>query len=1255
MNFINPPLTSRCKRYSLGLIAGIAGLLGTNFPANAQTISYNFNDATLQGWNNRVWDLAQNDGAGGWVDLAPNATTLPASINGGAIQPPSGENGLFVPGNGAVWVSGQTDNHLNTLWLRSPRFYLTDSGDLTVQMSRGTAIDADPASESVIPHAAITGGGWRGVALRRTSDGVFLLTKPRTGANGDEFRTVTFTAAELEPYVGETCTLELINSGRGGWGWVVMDNVSIPGTDIEPPAPTDIAVTTGATSILLTWPATPRAVSYTVQRTTTSGENYEEIGSTSATEFMDKDLQEGTEYFYRVIAVNLGGESPPSEDASGTPAGGVQSAAKDMLTFNFGNFGNAVITGNTINKYLPATTDPSSVKPTFTSSLFASVSPASGTLMDISTPQTYTVTAEDGSTRNYTVNVFLVSNLTYDFTGGLQGWTQIWPTPPGVLWENNALGSGHDAGETRFARSPAFYLVDSGPLTFFLDGGQSPLAAPNFGPSDIPELAIDAGGFAGVALRDVASDSYVLSRRRTGNGGGFQQFQFTAAELAPYANDGRQYTLDYIDYNKGGWGWTYLDNVSIPGVLQEPGTEALITAIRIAPLSVSSIQGTEITVTVPYGTDVTAVAPAISISPQAGISPPATTVRDFSTPQTYEVTSGDTQITETFTVTVVIGGGINVKTFDDIFGASYLAPISNLQAQTPSATAVQLADIFYGNFAASLPGITANETFSVIWEGWMDVSKDGPGIYTFGTQSDDGSMLYLDLNGDGDFDDIGELVVNNNGDHGYDIRTGSVYLPMDSVRFIIGYYEASGGEGMDARFKKGSGHGFDDLARIGGMSGHFLPVEPPANPASAALWYLAYADVPATADGDQLLLSVPVGSDITSLDPVFNVSPGAVSTPPSGTVRDFTTPQTYSVTSEDGSVTREYTVTVYQRLNFDFNNGSLQGWHNRVWDLAANGGAGGWIGLAPNATSLPSTVNGGVIQPPSGDNGLFVPGNGAVWVSGQTDFHLNTLWLRSPAFYLSAATDLTVQMAMGTAIAADPVNESEISHLAATESGWRGVALRRISDGAFVLTKPRTGANGGDFRTVTFTAEELAPFEGVACTLELINSGRGGWGWVVMDNVAIPTNGLVPLSPFDSWLAAYPSVVGAASALGADPDGDGISNLEEYAFGTDPTLGDVAAISFSFGSVNTYGQPFLDSSDGYALVYGRRLDYVALGLTYTAQFSADLVEWVDDATEPAVLAADSEFEAVRVGYPATIPTANGDLAPRFARVKITLD
>ncbi|MCE9608600.1 MAG: autotransporter-associated beta strand repeat-containing protein [Chthoniobacter sp.] len=56
-------------------------------------------------------------------------------------------------------------------------------------------------------------------------------------------------------------------------------------------------------------------------------------------------------------------------------------------------------------------------------------------------------------------------------------------------------------------------------------------------------------------------------------------------------------------------------------------------------------------------------------------------------------------------------------------------------------------------------------------------------------------------------------------------------------------------------------------------------------------------------------LYVAPTTDVRLLAPTFKLSEFAVASPPSGTVRDFSKPQTYTVTAQDGS-TRVYTVTV---------------------------------------------------------------------------------------------------------------------------------------------------------------------------------------------------------------------------------------------------------------------------------------------------------------------------------------------------------
>jgi autotransporter-associated beta strand protein len=81
------------------------------------------------------------------------------------------------------------------------------------------------------------------------------------------------------------------------------------------------------------------------------------------------------------------------------------SRAKDMLTFTLpGVFSNAV-SGNRVCVPVPATTDVSTLAPTFTLSPLATAVPPSGTARDFTKPQNYTITAQDGPSHVCTVTV----------------------------------------------------------------------------------------------------------------------------------------------------------------------------------------------------------------------------------------------------------------------------------------------------------------------------------------------------------------------------------------------------------------------------------------------------------------------------------------------------------------------------------------------------------------------------------------------------------------------------------------------------------------------------------------------------------------------------------------------------------------------------------------------------------------------------------------------------------------------------------
>ena len=165
----------------------------------------------------------------------------------------------------------------------------------------------------------------------------------------------------------------------------------------------------------------------------------------------------------------------------------------------------------------------------------------------------------------------------------------------------------------------------------------------------------------------------------------------------------------------------------------------------------------------------------------------------------------------------------------------------------------------------TIPG--SIDHFGAAWFGSINIGNGSPlnpGELSFGTATDDGSTLWIDLNQDGDFGDAGEMIVDNKGLHGTQNRVGNVTISTPgNYGFIVGMYENSAGEYAEARFHQGAFPGGDQIAVDDFFNNTMTPINP-GDVAQNGLWV-------GVTNGDFDLLGVTVTvTDSSQLQAVTN-------------------------------------------------------------------------------------------------------------------------------------------------------------------------------------------------------------------------------------------------------------------------------------------------------------------------------------------------------------------------------------------------
>jgi hypothetical protein len=150
----------------------------------------------------------------------------------------------------------------------------------------------------------------------------------------------------------------------------------------------------------------------------------------------------------------------------------------------------------------------------------------------------------------------------------------------------------------------------------------------------------------------------------------------------------------------------------------------------------------------------------------------------------------------------VVNGLINsdvmetpVKAYAKMKAVAVAKLTSGLQYKYYEADAMSIAKV--EQLQAAKSGVVNNfnldnknrsQKFGFVFEGFIKIDKTA--MYDFYIGSDDGSVLYVD----------DELIVNNNGNHGFEEKTDKAYLEKGLHKIKVVYYDAGGDNGLKVSY-----------------------------------------------------------------------------------------------------------------------------------------------------------------------------------------------------------------------------------------------------------------------------------------------------------------------------------------------------------------------------------------------------------------------------------------------------------------------